>query len=417
MTVRSRGAAFWLLLALTAAPPALAQDAEAPAPRGARLPAATVVTAAVARLTETVPVNGSLVARETVAVMPQVTGYQVVEVAADVGDTVAKGAVLVRLDSAPLEAQLKQTDAEIAAARATIAQNASQIEGQQATLTQATSSLERARKLLASGAGAQSRLDEAEATFAGATASLQAARDALNTASAQLEQIRARREELALQRARTDVVAPVAGVIATRSANVGQNAGMDATAMFTIIENGEIEFDGQIIETALGQVKPGQAARLRLSGFEERRGSVRLLSPNVDPKTRLGSVRITIDDDRGLPIGIFASAVITTDARDAVTVPLSAVVPSTAGNTIQVVGDDGVIEVRKVATGIVENDLIEIATGLSAGETVVAKSGPFFRDGMKIRPVTQPSAGAGAPATEEVAGGDLAAGAGKAVAR
>ena len=107
----------------------------------------------------------------------------------------------------------------------------------------------------------------------------------------------------------------------------------------------------------------------------------------------------------------------TTNARDAVAVPLSAVVPSTAGNTIQVVDADGTIEVRSVSTGIVENDLIEISKGLRAGETVVAKSGPFFRDGMKIRPVPLPADGADAPSPEEVARGDVAGGPGKAVAQ
>ena len=406
-----------LALALMVLAPSVPANAQEPVPRAARLPAATVVKAVVANMTQTVPINGSLVARETVTVMPQVTGYQIVEVAADVGDTVPKGKVLVRLDRAPLEAQLKQADAEIAAAKATIAQNRSQIEGQQATLTQATTSLERARKLLASGAGAQSRLDDAEATFAGAASGLQAARDAVGTAEAQLQQIEARREELALQLSRTNVVAPVEGVVATRNANVGQTAGMDTTAMFTLIQGGEIEFDGQIIETAMGEVKPGQKAMLRLSGFEERRGTVRLLSPNVDPKTRLGSVKISVDDDRGLPIGIFASAIVTTNAHDAIAVPLSAVVPSSAGATIQVVAEDGTIDVRTVTTGIVEKDLIEIARGLRAGETVVAKSGPFFRDGMKIRPVLVAPADAQAPVEAELARSGEPAGSGKAVAQ
>ncbi|RYE79739.1 MAG: efflux RND transporter periplasmic adaptor subunit, partial [Hyphomicrobiales bacterium] len=87
-----------LLLALAPVRFALADEAPAPAPRTVRLPAATVVTSSMARLTQTVPINGSLVARETVSVMPQVTGYQIIEVTADVGDTVAKGEVLVRLD-------------------------------------------------------------------------------------------------------------------------------------------------------------------------------------------------------------------------------------------------------------------------------------------------------------------------------
>lgn len=375
-----------------------AADASAQVPaRAVRLPAATVVEAAIRPMTETVPINGSLVARETVAVMAQVTGYQIVDVEADVGSQVEKGEVLVRLDRAPLETQLKQAEAEIASAEAAIAQNRSQIAGQEATLTQATSVIERARTLVGRGAGTQSALDDATTGFAGAVASLQAAKDALASAEAQADLARARRDDIALQLQRTEVVAPVGGIVATRSANIGQTAGTgDATAMFTLIKDGEIEFDGLIIETALPKVRPGQKAVLKLSGYADRGGTVRLLSPNVDPTTRLGSVKIALDApemasvetrNTGLPIGIFASAVVTVAERDAVAVPLSAVVPSAEGSTVQVVDRDGTIDVRIVETGIVESEFVEIVRGLDEGETVVAKSGPFFRDGMRIKPV------------------------------
>ena len=184
-------------------------------------------------------------------------------------------------------------------------------------------------------------------------------------------------------------------------------------ALFTLIRDGQIEFDGSIIETALPDVHSGQSATIRLGGFGTRTGTVRLLSPSVDPKTRLGSVRIAIDADQGLPVGIFASAVITVAERDVVAVPVSAILPTATGDTAQRVGTGGAIEVVGVRTGSGDGTLIEIADVLADGDTVVAKAGPFFRNGIVIRPVLVQNAPAGTapPAASDPAAAAVASGA------
>ncbi len=367
--------------------------------RVVRLPAATVVDAAVRSVAASVAINGSLVARETVAVTPQVTGYQITDVKVDVGDRVKAGDVLVTVDKAPLKAKLAQADASLAAAKAAAQQSQSQINGQQASYDQAQSVLSRAERLVKSGAGTQATLDDARAGVATTGASLQAARDALASANAQIQQAEATRNDAALQLDRTDIVSPVGGVVATRNADIGQMAMNTSSSLFTLIRNGTVEFDGTIIETAIPSIRVGQEATVDPAGFPSRVGTVRLISPNVDPATRLGTIKISVDDDAGLPIGIYAKAVVETAKRDAVTVPLSAVIPELEGSTVQVVANDGTLSVVKVTTGIVDKGFIEITDGIGAGTTVVAKSGPFFRDGMKIRPVRQQDAD-GAPPTQ-----------------
>ena len=369
--------------------------AEAPT-RTVRLPAATVVDAKIRSVVASVPINGSLVARETVAVTPQVTGYQITDVKVDVGDRVKTGQVLVTVDKAPLKAKLAQADASLAAAKATAQQAQSQINGQQASYDQAQSVLSRAQRLMKSGAGTQATLDDSRANVATAGAALQGGRDALASAKAQIEQAEATRNDAALQLDRTDIVSPVDGVVATRNADIGQMAMNTSTPLFTLIRDGTVEFDGTIIETAIPSIRVGQTATVNPAGFPPRTGTVRLISPNVDPTTRLGTIKISIADDTGLPIGIYAKAVVQTAKRDAVTVPLSAVIPGLDGSTVQVVQEDGTLKVVKVTTSIVDNGFIEIREGIGAGTTVVAKSGPFFRDGMKIRPVRQ-TAENGAP--------------------
>lgn len=375
--------------AITAGP-APAQEAGGAAPgasRALRLPAATVVDAAMKTVTRTVPINGSLVARETVAVTPQVTGYQITDVRADVGDKVKAGDVLATLDRKPLQSALDEAEAALQAADAASKQAQSQIAAQEAAYSQAQTVLSRAQRLVKSGAGAQSTLDDAVATTATAEANLKAAQDQLASVRAQAEQAKARRADAELQLQRTSVVAPVDGIVSSRNADIGQTAMGGGDTLFTLIRNGEIEFDGTIIETAIPEVRIGQAATIDPAGLDPRDGHVRLISPRVDPTTRLGSIKISIENDNGLSIGIYAKAVVETARREAVTVPLSAVIPAVGGSTVQVVGDDGTIHVTKVETGIVNGDVIEILNGIPVGATVVAKSGPFFRDGMRIKPI------------------------------
>ncbi|KQT83080.1 hypothetical protein ASG48_13955 [Aurantimonas sp. Leaf443] len=386
--MRLSGAAALLVLGLTGTiGPAGAQGAQDAPARAVRVPAASVAVAARRELVGTVPIEGSLVARDSVSIFAQVQSARIEAVLVDIGDRVEAGEVLVRLDARPLQVQLAQDEAAIAAGEAAVQQATSQIEGQSAALEQADRVFSRAERLLRSGAGAQSTLDDARSALASAQASLKAARDAKANAQALVEQSKAKRDDTALQLERTQVRAPVAGLVVTRAADLGQIAATGGDPLFTLVQNGVVEFEGKAIETALGQLKPGQRTTVYPSGAPPRAGAVRLVSPRVDVATRQGIVKIALDDDQDLPIGLFGRAVVETMRRQGVTVPLSAVMTSAQGSLVQRVGADGTLETRQVTTGILDGAALEIVEGLSAGDTVVAKAAPFFRDGMRIRPV------------------------------
>jgi hypothetical protein len=68
------------------------------------------------------------------------------------------------------------------------------------------------------------------------------------------------------------------------------------------------------------------------------------------------------------------------------TVPLSAILSDAEGDYVQVV-EDGIVARRPVTPGLVWQGQREIVTGLAEGETVIARSGAFFRDGDRVRPI------------------------------
>ena len=85
--------------------------------------------------------------------------------------------------------------------------------------------------------------------------------------------------------------------------------------------------------------------------------------------------------------GVKVSAILRAAAPIAgVALPLTAVTFGDNGPTVQIV-KDGKVQVRKVITGLIGTDQIEITQGVTAGETFVARAGSFVRDGDAVTPV------------------------------
>lgn len=378
------------LVLLALAWPVRAQEAppgEGPSPAGPAAPSVSVVPAVARELVQRQLVTGSLVAREEVQVAAQIDGLRITEVLVEAGDRVMAGQVLARLDAAQIRVELAQSDAAIARSEAAIAQARSQIAEAEATLAEARASLERTEALRRSRNATQAALDEKIMQTRTAESRLAAARDGVRLAEAQLAETRAAREAVLLRLAYTELTAPTAGIVSERSARVGAVASSGAGPLFRIVENGEIELAADVAEQLLAVIRPGQAASVRVTGRDAPlAGTVRLVDPRIDTTTRLGRVRVALPGATGLILGTFARGEIETARRSGVAVPLSAVLFEPAGAKVQVVEGE-TVRTRVVETGIKAGDLIEIRRGLAAGETVVAVSGTFLRDGDRVRPV------------------------------
>lgn len=347
------------------------------------VPSVTVAAAEMAEMQAQVPVTGSLVARQEVQIFPLVSGNEIIEILADAGDTVEKGQVLARLSTATLEAKLAQAEAEHLRA--------------EATLKQASTTLERAQRLRSSNSGSQAALDDAVAAEANARAGLATADATRRIARLDLE--------------RAEITAPVAGVVTARNATLGALSGGATEPLFTMIAEGEIELSAEVIETALQQVSVGDPVEVNVAGFGPITGKIRLIPAAVDPVTRLGIMRISLNDTPGLRTGLFASGAVVAEKRDALTVPAAAVLADSEGERVQIVKDD-VIETRPVKAGLLWQGRREIIEGVKAGETVIARSGAFFNDGDKVRAITPAQAEAEAKnqaAPDEAAGDEAPA--------
>ena len=368
-------------------------------------PAVSVIRPAARKFVETLRVNGSIVAREEVLIAPQIEGQRISELLAEAGDTVRKGQLLARLATENFDALVAQNDATLLRAEAGITRAGSAITQARAQLQEAAAALKRAKPLSRSGYLADSTLDQRQAVATAARAALAIAKDNLKVAESEQAEAKAKRRELLWRRSRTAIHAPVAGLVLSRSAKLGAIATAVGEPMFRMARAAEIELDGEVTSDQIHRLAPGQIVRIEIPGRPGINGTVRLVSPRVDPETRLGHVRIYIGPQAGLRVGTFTTGIVETASGQGLAVPANAIMRDDKGPFVQIVVDN-TVRTRRLTIGLISDGYVEVRKGLTPSDRVVAKAGTFLGDGEGITPVEPADASAAPrqPATQPKAG-------------
>lgn len=366
-TLRSRLAVSLLLMAALAGPGLAAcskKPDEAPAKPRASL-TITATAAHVGTLDRTVEASGTIAAWQDVSVGAETGGLTVVRLLVDEGDYVRQGQLLLQMNDSLLVAQLRQRQASVASAKASLAQ--------------ATADLARAQDLKARGYLAQAALDGKIAAQQTAAANVDLAQAALSETSARLAQ--------------ASVRAPVSGLIAQRSVVAGQIVAA-GSPLFRIVRDGRLELNAQVPESELAAVRAGQSAIVSTSEVGQTTARVRIVTPQIDPQTRVGLARVALADRGAFRPGMFAKAIINVGAQPAVLVPQSTILYRDNKSGLYVIDAGGVAHFRAVVTGARSGGDIEIRSGLQAGERVAVQGAGFLAEGDRVNIVATPGAGA-----------------------
>jgi multidrug efflux pump subunit AcrA (membrane-fusion protein) len=195
------------------------------------------------------------------------------------------------------------------------------------------------------------------------------------------------------QTATISLTSPVAGLVSKSTAKVGAVAvpmplppPMGPEPLFRIIVDNLLEVEADVPSVDLPKVKSGELARVRLDNGQDAAAQVRTVLPEIDSRTQLGKVRLTLDSDPTIRAGTFARGTI--DARHScgVSIPRAAVLYETQGTTVQVV-QDNIVETRHVRLGLMSDAGIEVLDGVKQGELVIANAGASLHDGDQVKPV------------------------------
>lgn len=351
------------------------------------LPAIVVTAAETRAIVDRVIATGTIQAVEEVYVSPLVEGLSIRTLAADIGDTIEAGGTLATLNDDALLLQKSQTEASLAKAEAALAQIEAQRVEAKANADEAVRVRDRAQRLVKSGSQSQANADQAIAAADAALARLNSAEQAITVSQADIKVAQSQIDDIDLKLARTAVKSPVAGVVSARTAKVGAIASGSASPLFTVIRDGEIELKADLSEDGILKLAPDQKASVTLAGGAAKlTGKIRLVEPTLDPQSRLGHVYIRFDEPGKARAGMFASAEIIVEERQGIALPLSAITTAD-GKTVARKVESGVVKLVPVETGIQDGQVIEIVSGLAAGDEVVAKAGAYVRDGDRINPV------------------------------
>jgi RND family efflux transporter MFP subunit len=190
-------------------------------------------------------------------------GLTATAVYVDEGSYVRQGQALVQMNDALLRAQLRQQQAGVQTAEANAARD--------------DAALGRAQELKTRGFLSQAGLDTALANQRASQANLASARAALSETQTRLSQ--------------ATIKAPVSGLVISRSVTRGQIIGA-GTELFRIVRDGRLELDAQVPETDLALVRAGQTATVSSDQVGDTTGRVRIVTPEVNPETRLGVARV-----------------------------------------------------------------------------------------------------------------------------
>ncbi|HEY8180734.1 MAG TPA: efflux RND transporter periplasmic adaptor subunit [Thermoanaerobaculia bacterium] len=303
--------------------------------------------------------TGYLVADRQSKITPKISG-KVVRLNFDVGDKVTRGQVLAVLESTTMEAQLAEADAAFG---------------------QAQQEYNRQLALWKQGVTSRSLLDNAEA---------------------QLKAARARVAQIRINMTDMTVRAPFDGTIATKNTEVGEvissvtlgqvSGTLPAGAICTIVDLNTLEVVADVNEGSIGQLSEGQPAEVTVDAFPNRkwRGVLRQIIPTADRAKAIVQVKVKIvnPDARLLPEMSATASFLQTERSDSeLREPPRIWLPSSAlsDGRVAVVDANKHIAWRRVSTGLVREERVEITSGVRAGDRVVIENPDRLKEGALVR--------------------------------
>lgn len=211
-------------------------------------------------------------------------------------------------------------------------------------------------------------------------------RDTFDQAAAAFETAQADHDRLEIQLQYTRIEAPFSGLVVARYVKFAEFV-QNGARLFRLSDFDPLLVRIQVPERELSRLRTGQSAEIRVEAFAERRFAAELLriSPVVDAET--GTVRVTLEvqGEGSLRPGMFARVFLEMESRpDALVVPKNALALDSLGNTVYVAADDGTAERRDLELGFRNEQLLEVLSGVEAGESVVVVGQDGLSDGTPI---------------------------------
>ncbi|MBN3951674.1 MAG: efflux RND transporter periplasmic adaptor subunit [Nostoc sp. NMS7] len=420
------GAIFFASLLAIGILPRLSQRSElqAAVKEASTLPTVNVITPRRANASTKLELTGSVVALNQTTIYARSTGY-LRRWYADIGDRVRAGQLLAEIDSPDTDQQVLQANAELVQAqanvsqtRASLAKGISDLKQARANLLIARQSWERWQFLVKKGAVAQQDADTKYATYQANIASVEAAQNTVNADSANIKAAQANvyASQANLQRntvlqSYKKVTAPFSGVITARNVNTGvlisagssntsttssistSNTNTSNTSLYTIAAYDKLNVNVNVPQSLSQSLQTGQTAQITVRELPQRvfTGKVVRTSNAIDPNTRTLLAQLEVhNSDATLRPGMYANVRFAINRNNPPFVlPDSALVVNAGGTQVATVTKDERVHYQKVAVGRDYGTEIEITSGLTGKESLIATPTVDDTEGLRVQRVAQ----------------------------
>ena len=331
----------------------------------------TVIKPQLANFPQQLSANGNIAAWQEAVIGSEANGLRLTDVLVNVGDGVKKGELLADFATETIDADLMQAKASLLEA--------------EATGREAINNADRARTLQNTGAMSNQQIEQYTTAAETAKARIEVAKAAVNTQQIRLKQ--------------TKIFAPDSGVISARNATVGAvvSAG---TELFRLIRQSRLEWRAEVISSDLPKIKIGMLANIIAADGSRLTGKVRKISPMVDMQTRNTIVYVDLPAN-SVKAGMFAKGDFAMGQSNTLSIPQQALMLRDGFNYVFVVknmkNQQAKVGQIKVQTGKRFGNLVEVVSGLTANQNIVASGGAFLSDNDMVKVVNAELA-KGAPA-------------------
>lgn len=265
------------------------------------------------------------------------------------GDRVSKGQALARID-----AEIVNTDRETA----------------QANLENAVRDEARYASSFSTGGVTQQQLDQARLSVKNAKLRLQSATKRVSDAN---------------------MKSPINGVINKKYIEVGAFVNAQGTQMFEIVDVSKLKLKVNVNESQVANLKVGDAVQIKSNVFpaDDYTGKVSFIAAKADNSLNFPiEIEVNNNGKHDIKAGMYGTAIFKFPSQaPALTIPRGSFVGSVSSNQIFVLENGNTAKVRKVVSGRILGENVEILDGLKEGETVITSGQINLVDGSAVAPV------------------------------
>jgi RND family efflux transporter MFP subunit len=363
-------------------------------------PAAAVSTVQRGAISHVLSLAGQFQPYQVVDVHAKVSGY-LRHIYVDIGDRVHAGQTLGVLEVPELSAQYRSMQSQEGRSKDEITRAQNGVARARSMHSALQANFDRLRQAAKAQPGliAEQELDDAQSKAEASQAQIDEAESALSASRQGADAAHADMERVGALQSYTTITAPLSGVVIWRYADTGAliqagtTSDVQSLPIIKLSQSDLLRLRLPVPEDAVGYVHEGDTVQIRIDALKRSiTGKIVRFTRNVSLDTRTMETEVDVpNQDLSITPGMYANVYLRLDHKENIlTIPLLAVQRTgTTHATVMVLDPQNRVQVRQVTLGVQGSLLVEVVSGLQAGDRVILGDQNKYHPDELVTPVPQ----------------------------